>query len=105
MSANFPVFVFFVSSLRVIRSQQFILGVLVVLSCLLSIRSIDSDHRSLRHSDWFKLKMIMAFSFNILFPRIPQLPPKTQFVKIKFINQGLDLLNISNIFRDHRVAS
>ena len=47
----------------------------------------------------------MAFSFNKLFPRIPQLPPKTQFIKIKFINQGLDLLNISNIFRDHRVAS
>ena len=49
--------------------------------------------------------MIMAFSFNKLFPRIPQLPPKTQFIKLKFINQGLDLLNISNIFRDHRVAS
>ena len=47
----------------------------------------------------------MAFSFNKLFPRIPQLPPKTQFIKIKFINQGLDLLNISNIFRDYRVAS
>ena len=39
----------------------------------------------------------MAFSFNKLFPRIPSLPPKTQFIKIKFINQGLDLLNISNI--------
>ena len=64
----------------------------------------DADRRSLRHSDWFKLKMIMAFSFNKLFPRIPQLPPKTQFIKIKFINQGLDVLNISNIFRDHRVA-
>ena len=49
--------------------------------------------------------MIMAFSFNKLFPRIPPLPPKTQFIKIKFINQGLDLLNISNIFRDHRVTS
>ena len=65
----------------------------------------DADRRSLRHSDWFKLKMIMAFSFNKLFPRIPQLPPKTQFIKIKFINQALDLLNISNIFRDHWVAS
>ena len=29
----------------------------------------------------------------------------TQFIKIKFINEGMDLLNISNIFRDHRVAS
>ena len=47
----------------------------------------------------------MAFSFNKLFPRIPQLPPKAQFINIKFINQGLDLLNISNIFRDHRVGS
>ena len=47
----------------------------------------------------------MAFSFNKLFPRIPPLPPKTQFIKIKFVNQGLDLLNISNIFRDHRVTS
>ena len=65
----------------------------------------DADRRSLRHSDWFKLKMIMAFSINKLFPRIPQLPPKTQFIKIKFINQGLDLLNISKIFRDHRGAS
>ena len=65
----------------------------------------DADRRSLRHSDWLKLKLIMAFSFNKLFPRIPQLPPKTQFIKIKFINQGLDLLNISNIFLDHRVAS
>ena len=65
----------------------------------------DADRRSLRHSDWFKLKMIMAFSFNKPFPRIPQLPPKTKFIKIKFINQGIDLLNISNIFRDHRVTS
>ena len=47
----------------------------------------------------------MAFSFNKLFPRIPPLPPKTQFIKIKFVNQGLDLLNISNVFRDHRVTS
>ena len=65
----------------------------------------EADRRSLRHSDWFKLKMIMAFSFNKLFPRIPPFPPKTQFIKIKFVNQGLDLLNISNIFRDHRVTS
>ena len=49
--------------------------------------------------------MIMAFSFNKLFPRIPPLPPKTQFIKIKFVKQGLDLLNISNIFRNHRVTS
>ena len=47
----------------------------------------------------------MAFSFNKLFPRILPLPPKTQFIKIKFVNQGLDLFNISNIFRDHRVTS
>ena len=47
----------------------------------------------------------MAFSFNKLFPRIPPLPPKTQFIKIKFVSQGLELLNISNIFRDHRVTS
>ena len=26
-------------------------------------------------------------------------------IELKFINQGLDLLNISNIFRDHRVTS
>ena len=65
----------------------------------------EADRRSLRHSDWFKLKIIMAFSFNKLFPRISSLPPKTQFIKIKFINQGLDLLNISNIFRDNRVIS
>ena len=49
--------------------------------------------------------MIIAFSFNKLIPRIPPLPPKTQFIKIKLIKQGLALLNISNIFRDHRVAS
>ena len=65
----------------------------------------EADHRSLRPSDWFKLKMIMSFSFNKLFPGLPPLPPKTQFIKIKFVNQGLDLLNISNIFRDHRVTS
>ena len=47
----------------------------------------------------------MGFSFNKLFPRIPTLPPKTQFIKIKFFNQGLDLLNISKIFRNHRVTS
>ena len=47
----------------------------------------------------------MAFSFNKLFPCIPALPPKTQFIKIKFVKQGLDLLNISNIFRDPRVTS
>ena len=33
------------------------------------------------------------------------LPPKTQIIKTKFINQVLDLFNISAIFRDHRVAS
>lgn len=49
--------------------------------------------------------MIISFSLNKLFPRIPSLPPKTQFIKIKFVNKGLDLLNISNIFRDHRVTS
>ena len=49
--------------------------------------------------------MIMAFSFNKLFPRIPTLSPKTQFIKIKLVNLGLDLLNISNIFRDHIVTS
>ena len=65
----------------------------------------EADRRNLRHSDWFKLKMIIAFSFNKLFPRIPALPPKTQFIIIKFVNQGLDFLNISNIFRDHRVTS
>ena len=42
---------------------------------------------------------------NKFFPRIPSLPPKTKFIKMKFINQGLDLLNISNIFSDHRVTS
>ena len=67
--------------------------------------SDDANRRNLRHLDWFKLKMIMAFSFNKLCPRIPLLPPKTQFVKIKFINQDVDLLNISNTFRDHRVTS
>ena len=41
----------------------------------------------------------------LLFLRIPSLPPKTQFIKIKFINQGLDLLNISKFFWDHRVTS
>ena len=46
----------------------------------------------------------MAFSFNKRFPRIPALPPKTQFIKMKFVNQCLDLLNIFNIFRDHRVT-
>ena len=35
----------------------------------------------------------------------PPLTPKTQFIIIKFINQRLNLLNISNIFRDHRVTS
>ena len=48
--------------------------------------------------------MIIAFSFNKLFPCISPLPSKTQFIEIKFVNQGLDLLNIYNIFRDHRVA-
>ena len=57
----------------------------------------DADRRSLRHSDWFKLKMIIAFSFNKPFPRNP---PKTQLIKIKFINQGQDLLDMSNIFID-----
>ena len=49
--------------------------------------------------------MVMAFSFNKFFPRKPTFPPKTQFIKIKFVHQGLDLLNISNILRDHRVTS
>ena len=47
----------------------------------------------------------MAFSFNKLFPRIPPLPLKAGFIKVKYTNQALDLLNISNIFRDHRVTS
>ena len=36
---------------------------------------------------------IIAYSCNKLSPRIPPLPHKTQFIKLKFINQGLDLLN------------
>ena len=36
---------------------------------------------------------------------MPPFPPKTQFIKTKFIDQGLVLLNIYNIFRDHRVTS
>lgn len=49
--------------------------------------------------------MIIGFAFNKLFPRIPSIPPKTQLMKIHFVNKGLDLLNISNIFRDQRVVS
>ena len=51
--------------------------------------------------------MIIAFSFNKHFPRILSIPPNTQLIKIKFIYQRIDLLNISNIklFRDHRVTS
>lgn len=30
---------------------------------------------------------------------------KKEFIKIRFINKGIDLLNISNIFRDSRVIS
>ena len=51
------------------------------------------------------LKWLWPFWINKLFPRLPTLPPKIQFIKIKIFNQGLDLLNISNIFRDHRVTS
>ena len=65
----------------------------------------EADRRRLRHSDLFTLKMIMALSFNNFFPRIPPLPLQTHFIKIKFSNQGLDFLTISNIFRDHRVTS
>ena len=39
----------------------------------------------------------MLFSFNKLFSRKPPLPPKPQFIKIKFSYQDLDFLNISNI--------
>ena len=67
-----------------------------LLSRLQSI--LDEAIEEIRHLDWFKHKMIMTFSFYKLFPRIPSLPPVTQFIKIKFINQDLDLLyNISNI--------
>ena len=45
----------------------------------------------------------MDVSVNKLFPRIPL--PKTEFIKIKFIYQCLDLLNVSSIFRDHRAPS
>ena len=31
--------------------------------------------------------MSMAFSLNKLFPQIPALPPKVQFIKIKFVYQ------------------
>ena len=46
--------------------------------------------------------MIIASAFYKLFPRIPSLPPKTQFIKIKFIKQGLaiDLLYMSNIITE-----
>ena len=48
---------------------------------------------------------ILARKLNIspFIPSTPPLPPKRQFIKIKFINQGLGLLIISNIFRYHRV--
>ena len=87
------------------QTLQYRIDVVIFMQIPVFVILDEADRRSLRHSDWFKLKMIMVFSFNKLFPRIPPLPPKTQFIKIKFVNQGLDLLNISNIFRDHRVTS
>ena len=42
---------------------------------------------------------------NKLYPKIKETAPKRRFIKIPFINKGFDLLNISNIFKDHRVQS
>ena len=52
-------------------------------------------------------KMIMALSFNNFFPRIPPLPLQTHFIKIKFSNQGLDLLfpTSSEITESHRKSN
>ena len=48
----------------------------------------DADRRSLRHSDWLKLKMIMDFSFDKPFPRIPPLPPKHSLSKLNLFIKG-----------------
>ena len=49
--------------------------------------------------------MITAFLLkNPIYPHPPP-RPKTQFLKILFINQSQGLLIISNILRDHRVTS
>ena len=65
----------------------------------------DAQVAFLRNTDWFRLNIIVAFAQNKLYPVIKNIPPKRRFIKIPFINKGFDLLNISNIFRDHRVQT
>ena len=51
------------------------------------------------------LKWLWPFRLINSFPAYHHFLLNTQFIKIKLVNQGLDLLNTSNIFRDHWVTS
>ena len=65
----------------------------------------DAQLAYFKNTDWFRLNIIVNFCLNKLYPTIKSIQPKRRFIKIDFINKGFDLLNISNIFRDHRVQS
>ena len=51
------------------------------------------------------MKIIIEFAYNKLFPTTKATSNKRRFIKIKFANKGIDLLNISGIFRDDRVQA
>ena len=65
----------------------------------------EADLRSLRRSDWFKLKWLWPFRLINSFPAYQHFLLKHSLSKLSSLIKVWDLLNISNIFRDHRVTS
>jgi hypothetical protein len=77
-------------------------------SSVSNLKSIldDANNRQFRETNNDNVKIIVAFAYNKLYPIIDKQSDKIKtFMKIQFANKGIDLLNISNIFRDYKVTS
>lgn len=68
--------------------------------------SLECDTMSFNSPLYECSKIIDAFCYHRLYPRIDQLEDHVKhFLKIKYINKGIDLIDISSIFRDHEVQN
>ena len=62
------------------------------------IKRLQTPYPHCLNDQTYQQGNISSIRSNInIFSLKPSFPPQTQFIKIMFISQGLDLLNISNI--------
>ena len=65
----------------------------------------ECDRISLLSSNGETVRIIMAFCYSKLFPKIDRPEShKRRFIKIEYISKGIDLVNVANILNDKRVT-